>query len=344
MKTIFRISIFFISNLEMNFSFKSKTINNKKTISPFGIVEDEKSDLGDTITLEPLDYLRIKAVADRRDTGADSGTSSNAVVSLEETIRQDREAALRRRDETMNKKSSSDGFGLLNSSSSVNLNQSGLVILDTSKDPTMKGASKHISKMVETSQVNDKFKNLLKMKIAERDKDKAEIEFGTRPEEFITGAYLKQKEENVRLEQELELRESSEKKRNVSNLFRDMLSSGSYARSNYVGEEKPVATSVSSAILSKVVKDDENTKSVPSKELVEKVLAKIVPESAEEVSRVIHQQAINEAKRIVDQLDKLVTNEEEGGEEERVDARQSAKERYLERKRRKLEDERGNDE
>ena len=80
----------------------------------------------------------------------------------------------------------------------------GLVMMDPSKDPSVKGVSKHIARMKETSEVNEKFKNLLKVKVADREKAKAEEEFGQAPEEFITGAYLKQKQQSLELEKQLE--------------------------------------------------------------------------------------------------------------------------------------------
>jgi hypothetical protein len=311
----------------MNFSFTGKRHIKPSTpgaaaVNPFADQEEERK--AEPPTSKPLDYLKIKFYHERK-TATEDNTAS---VSLEETIEKDREYALKRREEILSRKPKA-----VLSSSTADLKQSGLVILHPEKDPGVRGESKHISRMVETSQVNDRFKNLLKMKTAEREKEKAEAEFGQRPDEFVTKAYLKQKEENLRLEKELEAREST--KKDLTNMFREMLGSGSYARTNVVDTTKEShSTSVSSEILGRIAGTTEDKSLEPSKELVEKVLSKLVPESAEEVQRAIHQQAKQEALRIVQQIEHLVDQEDE---EDKQLARQSAKERYLARKRQRQE-------
>jgi hypothetical protein len=199
----------------------------------------------------------------------------------------------------------------------VDTKQAGLVILG---DPNLqRGEAKHINRMRETAQVNETFKNLMRIKIADREKSKAEEEFGSRPEEVVTKAYLEKKEESLRLEQELLASETT--KKDMTNLFRDMLDSGQYARTNLETTKQQVKPS----LLDKISKP-------PAAEAVDtsikKVMEKIVPESAKEVSRAVEQQAKLEAVRIIEQLDQI--------EEDRDQVRLSAKERYLARKKQRV--------
>jgi hypothetical protein len=182
--------------------------------------------------------------------------------------------------------------------------------------------------MVETSEVNDKFKNLLRMKISEKEKAKAEEEFGQRPEEFITSAYIKKREESLLLEKELEAKESLQKKRDMTNLFKEMLDSGSYARSNFIDPTEPTIVSPIDIKTAKSVSDAQPEVIVPAT-LVKTVLEKVVPESSREVVTLIEEQAKMEAFKIVKQLEANVEDDD------REEARVSAKERYLQRKKAK---------
>lgn len=319
----------------MNFSFKSTSAKKPgtKAVNPFASQEEEP-EIPQPSQLKPLHYLKIRTEMVK----ATQAVDEEPEVSLEERTRNELEAAKKRR-ELLGLSSSSSSQPVsekFTGESTANLKQAGLVILDASKDPTIKAESKHIARMVETAEVNDKFKNLLKMKTAQREKDKAESEFGARPEEFITTAYLKQKEESLRLEKELEARESSAKKRDVASMFKEMLDSGSYARTHYSDSTKQAGTdeSVSKDILSKIVKPAEATVA-PTTEQVQKVLSKVVPESAAEVTKIIHEKAKEEALKIIQQIDLLGVDEDEN-HATRDESRMSAKERYLQRKRRKI--------
>jgi hypothetical protein len=207
----------------------------------------------------------------------------------------------------------------------------GLVIMDPSKNPSVRGPSKHIQKMVETSQTNEKFKNLLKVKIADREKEKAEKEFGSKPEEFVTSAYLKKRDESLKLGRDLESQERTSEKRDVTNMFRHMLGTGSFARSNYVPVSGTVNADAKRSKPVEITKGLETTLSeeVP-KELVEKVLSRVVPESANDVARAIERKAHQDTFRIIEQIEQVESVD-------RDEAIKSAKERYLERKRQKLQ-------
>jgi hypothetical protein len=297
----------------MNFSFK-KAAPKRAAVKAFDEDSDKEESLDNS---KPIDYVYLRGEMEK---------NRNFGEEVNEEIDQhkEREALVRRREDTL--------AGGLNydkrttSSSAVDTSQAGLVII---REPaTERGEAKHISRMVETAQVNEKFKNLLRIKIAEREKDKAESEFGVRPEEIVTKAYLKQKEESLRLERELEASES--KKKDLSNMFREMLESGSYARSKFV-DIAAQEHKVEESLLSRITAKEEQHE--VSEAMVKKVLEKIVPESSKEVTRAVEEQARQEAFKIVEQLDKL-----EGAQdnEDREEARISAKERYLERKKQRL--------
>lgn len=199
----------------------------------------------------------------------------------------------------------------------------GLVMMDPSKDPSVKGVSKHIARMKETSEVNEKFKNLLKVKVADREKAKAEEEFGQAPEEFITGAYLKQKQQSLELEKQLEANESQTKKKDVANLFKELLGSGSYARTNFQ-QPKDQESSKPTQPLPEVT--SVAPPEIPAG-LVKRVLDKIVPESSAEVAKAIEERAKLNVLKIVEQIAAIPDLED------REEIRMNAKERYLERKR-----------
>ena len=201
------------------------------------------------------------------------------------------------------------------------VSQPGLVMMDPTKDPTIRREAKHIAKMKETSQVNETFKNLLKVKIADREKILATDEFGSAPEEIITGAYRKQKEASLQLEKELVNKEGG--KSNVSNLFREMLGSGSYSRTNYHQPQdvlKPTTTIMPGP--EPIVKNEAN-----ELEITKKILEKIGP--TPEVTRAINERAKLDVLKIVEQISHL--------EDNRAETRLSAKERYLARKKAKIE-------
>ncbi len=225
-----------------------------------------------------------------------------------------------------------DTYGTRNGASVANTNTAGLVIMNPNKDPSVKGPSKHIQKMVETSQVNDKFRNLLKVRIADKEKQKAEIEFGSKPEEFLTSAYMKKREESIKLGQELEAQESASSKRDVTNMFRQMLGSGQYTRSNYtpVADQKDLNIAASSA--REINRERPLDKADVSRDMVTKVLSKVVPESAENVAKAIERRVHMDTFRIMEQIDKVESVD-------RTEAIKIAKERYLERKRQKLQNE-----
>ena len=300
----------------MNFSLK-KAVPKKAAVRAFDEGSDkDESEPTSQISSKPIDYLFLRAEMEKNR----HAVAEEASEEIDE--RKERDALLRRREETMAGGLSYDK----RTTASVDTSQAGLVII---REPTTeRGEAKHISRMVETAQVNEKFKNLLRMKIADREKDKAELEFGVRPEEIVTKAYLKQKEESLRLERELEASES--KKKDLSNMFREMLESGSYARSKFVdtaAQEHKVEESLLSRITAKQDQPE------VSGEMVKKVLEKIVPESTKEVTRAVEEQARQEAFKIVEQLDKLEGAQDE---EDREEARMSAKERYLQRKKQRL--------
>ena len=303
----------------MQFSLKSvkkQATPNSLKANAFASLEETESVSTSSYSSKPIDYLQIRTELEKaRAIPVDSSGP-------ELTEQAERTAALRRREEAMGKVSEQPSSRI---SSTVNLKQSGLVIIN--EPSAQKAESKHIARMVETAQVNEKFKNLLKMKTAEREKVQAEAEFGARPQEFVTSSYLKQREESLRLERELENRESDLKKRDVSNMFREMLESGNYARSHFV--DTNAVKNPQENILDKVVVE------VPDfdERLAEKILKTVVPEDAKEVARALEQQARDEALRIVSQLDQLADRTDVVDREETI---LSAKERYLQRKRQRI--------
>lgn len=299
----------------MNFSFK-KTTPKRAEVKAFDEVSDKEESQQDKS--KPIDYVYLRGEVEK------NRHVHSEEVNEEIDEHKEREALVRRSEDALSGGLYYDKRTA--SSSSVDTSQAGLVII---KEPVIeRGEAKHISRMVETAQVNEKFKNLLKMKIAQREKDKAESEFGVKPEEIITKAYLKQKEESIRLERELEASES--KKKDLSNMFREMLESGSYARSKFV-DIAAQEHKMEESLLSRITAKEEQHE--VSQEMVKKILEKIVPESSKEVTRAVEEQARQEAFKIVDQLDKL---EGAHDDEDRQEARISAKERYLKRKKQRL--------
>jgi hypothetical protein len=71
-----------------------------------------------------------------------------------------------------------------------------------------------------------------------------------------------------------------------------------------------------------------------SSELVQKVLEKVVSGEAKEVAKAIEERTRIDVMKIVRQVDEIVGNEAE--EEDAEERRRSAKERFLERKRQKM--------
>lgn len=283
---------------------------------------------------KPIDYLQIRAEMEKARTAGLVAPVDTSVQELSE--KEERAIALKRREEVMGKSSS---WSTSTISSTVNLKQAGLVIINTANRPGVTGDKpepKHIARMVETAQVNEKFKDLLKMKTAEREKVQAESEFGARPEEFVTSSYLKKREENLRLERELEARESESKKRDVSNMFKEMLGSGQYARTQYVDSTACVNKKGDARLLEKITVDQDEQQL----RLAEKVLREVVPEDSKEVAKALERQAREEALRIVSQLDNLMEttgNGDMGDDVKEEAAIVSAKQRYMQRKKQRLE-------
>jgi hypothetical protein len=312
----------------MNFSLKSKV--KKPSVSAdaakdlFGPDEDSVTAVPQASTDKPIDYLLLKT--EMAKSFSQHPAESNLVLVEEDEAKQ-RQALLRRRDEAMGQFKQSNSSS---SKSTIDMKQAGLVVIG-SGPVGERGEAKHIARMKETAEVNEKFKNLLKIKVAEREKDKAEAEFGERPEEIVTKAYLKQKEESLRLERELQAGESS--KRDVSKMFREMLDSGHYARTNYV-EESTSKTSEKSLL--ERIKLPEPERVDVSAEQVKKVLEKIVPEATKETARAVQEQAKIEASKIIEQLQRLDAGADEEGDREQ--ARLSARERFLQRKKQRIEE------
>ena len=313
----------------MNFQFKAG-VAKKAAAKPNAFqtafsAEDESDSASSQVAKgKPIDYLQLKVAMETK--AATESQLPSEKVEIEERADAEREAILKRRQEILGGRPESEPKSV----STVDLKQAGLVMVNPPKDASVKSEAKHIQRMVETAQVNEKFKNLLKMKVAERDKDKAEAEFGERPQEFVTAAYRKQKEESLRLERELEASETQ--KRDMSNLFREMLGSGQYARTKFDTTVEKASTDKPLVVEANVPAE----RAEPSEALVKKVLEKVVSEDSKEITRAIHEKARLEAFRIVDQIEQLVENDEEGSKEE---ARISAKERYLQRKRQRLNQE-----
>ena len=315
----------------MNFSFKGAPKKKQQVaLNPFETAEEAVSE---SVSQKPIDYLQLKVLMEAAQVKAAAGEADpeDQSIEIEEKTHKEREAITKRREEILGSRRSvveTKSIG-----STADMKQAGLVMVNPAKDPSVRGEAKHIQRMVETAHVNEKFKNLLRIKTAERDKDKAEAEFGERPQEFVTSAYLKQKEESLRLERELEA--SERQKKDMSIMFREMLGSGQYARSKFV--DPAAEPAVASADKPVVVAQSTIDPVEPSKELTKKVLEKLVSEESKEVTRAIQEKARQEGFRIVDQIEQLV---EHDGDESREEARLSAKERYLQRKRqRALEEE-----
>ena len=306
----------------MNFSLKSNV--RKTAVRQLFESNEEVVPRTEENSSKPIDYLKLREEMTKQQQQRESavGGQSEDLVETIDDARKEREALLRRRDEAMLGKKEESSRST--ESAPVNLQQAGLVVLGQ----VQRSESRHISRMVETAQVNAKFKNLMKMKRADREKDKCEAEFGERPEEIVTKAYLKQKEESLRLEKELEASES--KKRDMTNMFREMLESGSYARSKYVDAKSEGVETMS--LLARITEPVQREGDVKV-QLVEKVLEKIVTQETKEAVKAVEQQAKLDALKIIQQIDML-----EGGEDEldREEARMSAKERYLQRKKLKL--------
>lgn len=286
----------------------------------FESADDEESQLASP-SQKPLDYLQIKVDMEK-------SSRPDLDTGPELTEKEERAKALKRREDAIQSKPA----GPMAISSTVNLKQAGLVVL-SEKSSKEKSESKHIARMVETAQVNEKFKNLLKMKTAQRELSQAESELGARPQEFLTASYLKQREENLRLERELEAGESQRKKRDVSNLFREMLGSGHYSRTQFVDPSTATEPSRGGAtdLLQRISQGDDIHELDPL--FAEKVLRRVVPEDAKEVSQALEQQAREEALRIVNQLDKLAQDTEQIERDETI---LSAKERYMLRKKQRI--------
>jgi hypothetical protein len=305
----------------MNFSLKTTVKKKGKPAANLFASEEDEKDVPVAPTDKPIDYLHLREEMAKRGTQSDDKHQDVGSELVDE--KKEREALLRRRGETIS------GITKTSIHSTVDLQQAGLVVVG-SGPVGVRGEAKHIARMQETAQVNEKFKNLLKMKTAEREKDKIEAEFGTRPEEIVTKAYLKQKEESLRLERELAASETG--KRDLTNMFREMLDSGSYARSKFVDPKAENRTEVS---LLEKIREPELKPIEVTKETVKKVMDKVVPESTKETARAVQEQAKLEALKIVQQIELLEGAEEQ---EDKEQARLSAKERYLERKRRKLQE------
>ncbi len=308
----------------MNFSLKPIGLK-KPSSKPLFAAEDEdqvEPTADSESAKNPIDYLHLREEMAKRQ--AQGSAKPPDDVDLNSDERKEREALVRRRDEAITGRP----IEKIGSKSSADVEKAGLVVFGD----VQRGQSKHINRMVETAQVNEKFKNLLKIKISEREKDKAETEFGERPEEIITKAYLKQKEESLRLERELEASES--KKRDMTSMFREMLESGSYARSNFQDthsvkiEEKSLLQKIS------------ETPSEVEPETVKRILEKVVTEESKQVVRAVEQHAKVEALKIIQQIESL-EGDDEGGDREQ--SRLSAKERYLQRKRQKMQSEEDSD-
>ena len=331
----------------MNFSFsKTKFIGNRKQAepvaatptNPFGA--DEESGDEETTSSKPLDYVKAMIESEQR----------RAALAAAEA-RHEAAASFRDDDEggDDNKSTLPDRTGVplgplgealkgnnntttshTRGQDSVPSSRPGLVVMG---QVGSNRESKHIQRMVETSQVNEKFKNLLKIKIADKEKAKAEEEFGSRPEEIVTSAYVKQRQESLALEKELEAKESNMKKKDMTNMFREMLESGSYARTNYHEPSVRSETSVGQSDLNKSRGKMESVQ--VSEELVKKVLDKVVSEETKEVAKAIEARTRMDVMKIVQQVEEIVGNDDQL-EEDAETRRMSAKERYLARKRQKM--------
>ena len=120
----------------------------------------------------------------------------------------------------------------------------------------------------------------------------------------------------------------------MTNLFREMLDSGSYARTNFHDPNIKLETVNK---VEKTVDLDHQGKAIEvSPELVQKVLDKVVPEESKAVTKAIEERTRIDVMKIVQQVEDIVGNE--GGEEETEERRMNARERYLQRKRQKLEE------
>ena len=285
-----------LGSCSMNFSFSTKKTS--VSVNPFG--EDEE--VPKETTAAPTDYLKARMDALRSVAGAArvAGPVGGPVAGPV----------------------TGPAVGPLGSvsnptiSTKPDVSNPGLVMMG---DPTI-GVSKHINRMKETAQVNEKFKTLLAVKTADREKRNLQVEFGSAPEEFITSAYRKQKEASLALEKELEQSESGG---DVAKFYKQMLQSGNYARSNFTQVEDVAQKAELPDLIPPV--------SVAVAD-VEKVLSKIVPESATQVVKEIKSRAKTDALKIVEQIANQF--EESEDPEER---RKLAKQKYLERKRAKLE-------
>ena len=325
----------------MNFSFKGKPAAAKKSVSnPFAEAAETEVPIDPNAAAKPLDYLQFRAAFEKAEAeheqavfdGEEPPPVDEAIIEEKVSSKLELEALLRRRRELLSAGSRPEERA---TGSTANLKVAGLIKLDADKDPSVRVQSKHIGKMVETAKVNDTFRNLLKMKIADRDKDKAEAEFGARPEEFVTSAYLKQKQASVELEKQLEAKEAGgDGKKDVSNMFREMLGSGSYARTNVVAEIVRPKDPVTHTVVGKT-SDAALASSEPSREMVERVLHKVAPDGGKEVAKAIEDKARQEALRIIGQIDQMAEDDDETS---RLEARMSAKERFLMRKRQKLDE------
>ena len=291
----------------MNFTFSKKS-KPQQSVQPIVAVFVNDESLQDKQSTQPFDYVKAAIESQQR--------HAAILASRPETMEESIPIPLAPGQPLGPAAVAAMRVGSSSSTASTqqaDTSKSGLVILG---EPITGSSSKHISKMVETSEVNAKFKNLLKIKIADREKDKAQIEFGQRPEEFITSNYVRQKQESLQLEIELKARESGGN-RDVQNLFKDMLESGSYARSNYVTEKK-------------ITKLENQPVINPSTQQVKHVLSKIVPQDAHEVTRAMEERARLEAMKIIERI-----QENDIRDESRI----SAKEKYLQRKRQRLQSE-----
>ena len=207
--------------------------------------------------------------------------------------------------------------------SSTDIQQPGLVILN--QPSAVRGPSKYITRMKETTAERSQFHELMQMKFYQKEKDKLREESGgVEPVVFVTKAYKSALGNASVFAKSLEQKEGQ--KGSMSSLFRNILNSSDRAtqmQSNDTVQDE--------------LKDDHSAKDesaefpvIPS----EKVLNAIAPTDKPILGTTdqIGRQARLEALKVIAQLENLHHEEES-----RDDKIAAAKARYLARKKQKLE-------
>ncbi|KAF4676663.1 hypothetical protein FOL47_005614 [Perkinsus chesapeaki] len=217
--------------------------------------------------------------------------------------------------------------------------------------------SRHMEHILLTADHRAKETDLIKMKFNRKEREKAKEEIGDEGEAFVTGAYIKKQEELKRFEERLKMesKEQEGEQRSSQNFLRNLLSSGRFARSNANEADREKADEEDQEKAEALDDTDKGAKSKGNKtkeqgvlkeveeeggkvklDAIPKVLPSYIPKdrsgaimgSEEQLAK----QTLQANMKALEQVESAMSAE--SNLEDRV---MSAKERYLARKKRKLE-------